>query len=179
MSRKINGFASFLTQPLNVYNFEIRIKSISDKVDENVLMVVKSTSIPAEKMRKMTQTYQGETISYMAKPDASGEWTFTLPEGDRAQVKKELDRLKHRCYNQDTGMLTPQPWYNVEVYQKDLQDNIVLGVVLHGAWLVGRNSQNLDTADVTKSYEWTYTFQYQWLKDIDFDAKGTPNPFGE
>ena len=179
MSRKINTFASFITQPLNVYNFEIRIKSINDKVDETVLMVVKSTSIPTEKMRKMEKYFQGEKITYQAKPEVGGEWTISLPEGDRAQVKKELDRLKHKCYDQRTGMLTPQPWYNIEVYQKDLQDNIVLSVLLHGCWLVGRNDQQLKTEDVSSSYEWSYTFQYQWIEDIDYDVKGSPNPFGE
>lgn len=159
MSRKVNQFASYLTQPLNVYNFQIRITSPTDKVDETVLMVVSSTKFPSEKMRKMEKYYQGEKITFAAKPDSSGTWTITVPEGDKGQTRRELDRLKNKQYDQKTGMLTPTPWYDIEVFHRDLQDNIVFSVVLHGCWLLGRDGIDLKTQDVTSSVDWNYEFQ--------------------
>lgn len=180
MSRKINTFASFITQPLNTYNFRISIKSLTDKVDDNVTMVVESASVPSEKMRTMELSYQGEKISYPAKPELGGEWQITIPENDRASVKRELDRLKNKMYDQKTGMMSPSQWYTVEVHQLDLSDNIVFSCVLHGCWIVGRDSMNLKTDDVSTSYKWQYTFKYQWIEDIDASGvDGTPNPFKE
>ena len=179
MSRKINTFASFITQPLNVYNFQIRITSPTDKVDESVLMVVESTKFPSEKLREMVLNYQGEKISYPAKPENGGTWTITVPEGDKAQVRKELDRLKNKQYDQKSGVMSPTTWYDVEVFHRDLQDNIVFSIVLHGCWLMGRNEIDLKTEDATSSVKWSYDFKYQWIEDKVNDNEGSPNPFGE
>ena len=179
MSRQVNSFAAYLTQPLNIYNFQIRITSINDKVDENVLMVVSATKFPSEKLRKMEKYYHGEKITYAAKPDSSGTWTITVPEGDRAQTCRELDRLKDQQYDQRTGNLTPTPWYDIEVFHRDLQDNIVFSVVLHGCWLLGRDGFDLKTQDVTSSVDWNYEFQYQWIENKLRKNAGSPNPFGE
>jgi len=179
MSRKVNTFASFITQPLNVYNFEIRITSPTDKVDETVLMVVESTKFPSEKMRTMEKNFQGEKITYAAKPDSSGTWTITVPEGDKGQTRKELDRLKNKMYDQKSGSVIPTIWYDVEVFHRDLQDNIVFSVVLHGCWLKGRDAIDLKTNDVSSSVSWNYEFQYQWIEDKLNNNPGTPNPFGE
>lgn len=179
MSRKVNTFASFITQPLNVYNFQIRITSPVDKVDEAVLMVVQSAKFPSEKMRTMEKNFQGEKITYPAKPANGGTWTITVPEGDKGQTRRELDRLKNRMYDQKTGTLIPNFWYDIEVFHRDLQDNIVFSVVLHGCWSIGRGDFDLKTDDVSSSVNWSYDFQYQWLEDKLNNNPGTPNPFGE
>jgi len=180
MSRKISTFASIITQPLNVYNFEIRIKSLVDSVNSDILLTVQSTEIPSEQLQSMTLNFQGEEIQYPAKPKTGGDWSFTIPEGDKGQVREELDRLKNAAYDQRTGMMTPQFWYDVEVFQKDLQDNVVFSSVLHGCWLKGRDAQQLDTKNVTDSWSLKYTFRYTWLEEKKKDGlKGTPNPFGE
>lgn len=166
MSRRINTFASVITQPLNVYNFEIRIESLTDKVNSDILLTVQSTQFPSETMREMTLNYQGETIVYPAKPQLGGDWSFSIPEGDGGQVRNELDRLKNTMYDQKTGMMIPKQWYDVTLIQKDLSDNIVFKTILHGCWMKGRNATDLKTDDVSASWNLQYTFHYTWLEDV-------------
>lgn len=180
MSRQINRFAGIITQPLNVYNFELRIKSLVDEVNPDVLLTVQSTTFPAESMRDMTLNYKGEEIKYPAKPALGGDWTFSIPDNDKGTIQAELDRLKHNTYDQKTGTMTPNPWYDVEVFQKDLRENIVKSVILHGCWLRGRDATTLNTSDVSTSWSNTYTFRYTWLEDKKKEGlQGSPNPFGE
>lgn len=179
MSRCINKFASVITQPLNIYNFKIVIKNIVDEVNQDILLTVQSTSFPAETLRETTLNFKGEEIHYPAKPTTGGDWTFTIPENDKGSIAMELDRLKHATYDQKTGVMTPQLWYNVEVMQLDLSDNIVKSAILHGCWLKGRDNTNLDTSNVTNSWSNTYTFRYTWLEDKNVEGlKGTSNPMG-
>ena len=179
MSRRINKFASIITQPLNIYNFEIRIKSLVDEVNPDILLTVQSTQMPAEQFRETTLQYQGETITYQAKPQLSGDWTFTIPEGDRGQIREELDRLKDAVYDQKSGAMIPQMWYDIEIFQKDLSDNIVFSSVLHSCWLKGRGNTDLKTEDVSSNWQLTYTFHYTWLEEKRIKGlKGTPNPIG-
>lgn len=179
MSRKVNKFASIITQPLNVYNFEIRIKNLVDEVNPNILLTVQSTSFPSEQMRSTILYYQGEEMEFPAKPKLGGDWTINVPEGDGGQIRAELDRLKNNIYDQKTGSMTPMPWYDIEVFQKDLQENIVFSVILHGCWMKGRNAVDLDTNDVSNSWKNVYTFRYTWLEDVLRNKKSSPNPIGE
>jgi hypothetical protein len=177
MSRKINRFAGIITQPLNIYNFQIVIKNRTDEVDSDILLTVQSTEMPSEQMREMILYHQGEAITYPAKPQLGGDWTFTIPEGDKGQIRNELDRLKDAVYDQKTGKVTPRVWYDIEVFQKDLSDNIVFSSVLHGAWLKGRGKTDLKTEDVQNSWQLTYTFHYTWLEEKRTkNLKGSPNP---
>lgn len=180
MSRKANKFAAIITRPLNVYNFEIRIKSQADSVNEDILLIVQSTSFPAETLQEMTLNFQGEKIIYPTKPANGGDWTITIPEGDKGQVRNELDRLKDAIYDQKTGTVMPTLWYDIEVFQKDLQENVVFSVVLHGCWMKGRNNQDLNTENVTANWSNQYTFHYTWIEDKRKEGlAGSPNPFGE
>lgn len=180
MSRRVNKFASIITQPLNVYNFEIRIKNKLDEVNPDILLTVQSTDYPSEVMREMSLNYQGEVIVYPAKPQNGGDWKISVPEGDKGQVRAELDRLKNSMYNQLTGSMTPTLWYDIEVFQKDLQENIVFSVVLHGCWMKGRGNNQLRTDNVTDSWSNEYTFHYTWIEDkLRKDLNGSLNPFGE
>lgn len=168
MSQKIARFASLITQPLNVYNFEIRfVSSLGGKILDNddVLLAVQSAQFPAEQMQEMTLNYQGEEIHYPAKPKLGGDWTITIPEGDGGQVRKVMDKLKHNRYDQNTGSMMPIPWFDIIVFQKDLQDNKVFQCVLKGCWLKGRGANDLKTEDVTTSWSNQYTFRYTWIQD--------------
>lgn len=179
MSRRIHEFAAVITQPLNVYNFEIRItRADGDKVDEGILLTVQSTTFPSESLRKMQLNYKGEKISYPAKPEIGGDWKISVPENDKGSVRKELDRLKNAMYDQKTGALVPGLWYDVQVFQKDLSENIVFSVILHGCWLVGRGETQLKTEDVTTNWAMDYTFNYTWIEDVMGNNDGTPNPLG-
>lgn len=179
MSRCINQFASIITQPLNIYNFKIVIKNAVDEVNEKILLTVQSTTFPAETLRETTLNYKGEEIHYPAKPTIGGDWTFTIPDNDNGMVHAELDRLKNAMYDQKTGTMTPTLWYDVEVMQLDLSDNIVKSAIMHGCWLKGKDNTSLDTSNVTTSWSNTYTFRYAWLENKNIDGlKGTPNPMG-
>lgn len=173
MSQKIAQFASYLTQPLNVYNFEIAFVkpvgggNVLEGVDgfNNPLLYVQSASFPKEELQYMTLNYKGEEIQYPAKPKIGGDWTITIPEGDGGQVRKSLDKLKHNFYDQSSGAITPRPWFNIVVIQKDLQDNVVFKCVLVGCWLKGRNENQLKTENVTENWTNTYTFRYTYIQD--------------
>ncbi len=179
MSRRASRFANIITQPLNVYNFEIRITSRVDTVDADILLTVQSSTFPSESLQETSYNHQGEKITYAVKPSVGGDWSITLPEGDRGQVRNELDRLKDAMYDQVTGVFTPQPWYNIEVFQKDLQDNIVFSVVLHDCWIKGRNAQNLNAGEAGSNWSNDYTFHYGWLQDKRREGlTGTPQPSG-
>lgn len=179
MSKQANHFASIITQPLNVYNFEIRIKSLVDEVNADILLTVQSTTFPSEQMRNMSLFNKGEEIQYPAKPQLGGDWSISIPESDKGRTHAELDRLKNAMYNQKTGSMTPTLWYDIEVFQKDLRENVVFSVVLHGCWIKGRNATNLNTQDVTTSWSNDYTFHYTWLEDkLVENLEGSPNPMG-
>lgn len=185
MSQKVAKFASYITQPLNIYNFQIKFVSITGgKVldDENVLLAVQSAQFPSEQLQEMTLNYKGEEIKYPTKPKTGGDWKITIPEGDGGQVRKVMDKLKHNIYNQKLGTLTPMPWFDIIVFQNDLQDNPVFKCVLKGCWMKGRDNNDLKTEDVTNSWSNSYTFRYTWIQDDpnDIDAPNnqkSANPF--
>ncbi len=177
MSQKVAKFASYITQPLNIYNFQIKFVSImGGKVlgDDNVLYTVQSAQFPSEMLRSTTLIYQGQKIEYPAKPDTGGDWKITIPEGDGGQVRKVMDKLKHSIYNQKSGAMTPKPWFDIIVFQNDLQDNPVFKCVLKGCWLKGRDNTDLKTDDVTSSWSNNYTFRYTWIQD-DPNDQDAPN----
>ena len=179
MSRKINTFAGIITQPLNVYNFVIKINAKGvDAINNDILQTVQSTTFPTEQLREMTLNYRGEVITYPAKPQNGGDWSFTIPENDGGQIRKELDKLKNHIYDQQTGVMTPMPWFDVEVMQLDLQENKVFSVVLHGCWLKGRsNAQALNQSEVSTSWTNDYAFHYTWIEDKLLDDKQkSPDP---
>ena len=179
MSQKAARFASIITQPLNVYNFQIKFVSYTGvKVvdDDDVLLIVSSAQIPSESLRSMTETYKGEKIEYPAKPETGGDWKITIPEGDGGQVRKVMDKLKHNIYNQKSGVITPKPWFDIIIYQNDLQDNPVFKCVLKGCWMKGRDANDVKTDNVTDSWKNNYTFHYTWIED---DPNGVDAPNNE
>lgn len=170
MSRKVQQFASIITQPLNIYNFEVIIPGFPDAI------IITSTDFPAEKLRVVEKWFKGEKIRYQSIPENGGTWKFKIPENDGGTIKKQLDKFKSKAWNQTTGLLVPIMWNNVQVYSRDLADNNVFGVVLHGCWLQDRGSVGLDSGKPDGSWDWEYEFVYQWLEDIDFDKTGSPDP---
>lgn len=177
MSQKAAKFAGIITQPLNVYNFQIKFVSVTGgKVldDENVLLTVQSAQMPSETFRSMTEVYKGEKIEYATKPENGGDWKITMPEGDGGQVRKVMDKLKYNMYDQKTGTITPRPWFDIIIYQNDLQDNPVFKCVLKGCWLKGRDANDLKTDNVTDSWKNNYTFHFTWIED-DPNADDAPN----
>lgn len=171
MSLKVNQFAAIITNPLNVHNFAI---SIPDAGIASI--VVSASAFPSEKLQEVKLHYQGEEIIYptIAKNDHS--WKIKVPENDDGKLRRELDKLKSKSWNQKTGIFVPSTWSTVKVHARDLANNIVFSTILHGAWLVGRDQVELANDDASKNWEWDYEFRYQWLEDKDGTNTASVNP---
>lgn len=169
MSLRLNSFARIITQPMNIHKFIVDIPGVP-----NGSIVVSATSFPSEKMRKVVLHFQGEEIRYPTIPANDGTWRVKVPESDNGIIRRELDALKSKRWDQKTGTFVPLLWESVTVHARDLADNIVYSVILHGVWLVGRESVDLNNADPTRNWEWDYEFCYQWLEDQDAKNIGSP-----
>ncbi len=170
MSRKVQSFASIITQPLNTYNFKVVIPEI------DFAEIIQSTNFPSEKLRVITLWTNGEPVRYPALPENSGEWAIKIPESDDGKIRSAFENLKRKMYNQQTGMLIPSIWKNVQIFARDMADNVVFSSVLHGCWLRGRNDVVLDSTNPTANWAWDYVFTYQWIEDIDGNNKGSIKP---
>lgn len=163
MSNKVQTFASIITQPLNIHNFLVKIPEV------DVSVVVESTTFPTEKLRIIELWAHGEKVRYPGIPENDGIWKIKIPESDTGVVREQLDALKSKIYDQKTGRITiasaTSVWKDVEVIARDLADNIVFSVTLHGVWLRGRDALNLSSTDPSASWKWDYEFVYQWIED--------------
>lgn len=163
MSNKVQTFASIITNPMNLHNFEVRIPG----VDPNTTLIVESTTFPTQgKFREISLWFQGEKVTYPGLPENGGNWTIRIPESDTGVVAKEFHKLVTAMYNQKTGVMKPTVWKDVEVYCKDLQGNITFSVILHGCWLAQKNQVNLNASTPDQSWKWDYVFVYQWIEDV-------------
>lgn len=172
MSVKVQTFANIITNPLNVHNFYVVIP------DADLAEIVRSTSFPGEQLREVTLYSHGESVVYPTLPENSGTWSFSIPESDDGKVRRQFEALKSRLYNQKTGALNVDTWYDVQVMARDLNDNPVFGVILHGCWIRGRGDVSLDASNPTNNWNWDYQFRYQWREDMDFENTGSTAPMG-
>ena len=171
MSLKVNTFASIITNPLNIHKFVVSIPDASVSS-----IVVASSSFPSEKLQEVVLHYQGEEIVYPTIPKQDHSWKISVPENDSGSIRRELDKLKTKMWNQQTGIFLPSTWSSVEVTARDLSENPVFKVRLIGAWLVGRDSVSLSNDDATKNWNWDYEFRYQYIIDVDSDNIGSAKP---
>jgi hypothetical protein len=164
MSNKVQTFASIISNPMNLHNFEVQIPG----VDSNVTLIVESTTFPAQgKFREISLWFQGEKITYAGLPENGGSWTVRIPESDTGKVAKELHKLIKQFYDQKTGVMLPGTWKDITILSKDLSGKIVFKVVLHGAWLAQKNQVNLSSSTPDQAWKWDYVFVYQWVEDVD------------
>lgn len=159
MSIRAVEFARVITNPLNIYNFEVKIPGF------DYAMIVESTTFPAEQSREMKLTRQGEDIYYRAKPVVGGKWNVKVPENDDGKVRYSMEKLIRDAWEQKSGALRPEKWLDIDIFARDQADNIVFHSVLHGCWLQQRNSVSLNTADVTSNWAWDFQFVYCWIED--------------
>lgn len=160
MSLRQAKFAEVLGNPLNTHNFLIRSKLL-----EGIEILVKSTTFPTEKMRNYTLHYLGETILYPAIPESSGTWACTIPESEAAIVFKKAVYEKGLIWNQKAGLLVPGVKTEIEVVSRDLQDKELFSVILHGAWIVGKDPVSVDNSSATVNWSWNLSFNYDWIED--------------
>ncbi len=170
MSLKANRFTQIIQQPLNVYNFVVDIPDVAEG------LLVSSTTFPSEKLQTFSLYFQGEEIQYPCSPKNGGSWKIRVPESDSGAVKKVFDTFKRSMWNQKTGWLTPKKWKDITVTARDQSDNLVFSVVLHGAYCIGREGQDLDNSKNTTTWQWEYEFHYTWIEDIDLTNKGSEAP---
>lgn len=160
MSRKIATFAQFITQPLNKHNFQVVIPGVPEAI------IVESTTFPTDKLREVVMWFQGEQVRYPGLPENGGAWKVTIPEGDNGQIRARFMALRNRLFNQATGTILPDIiWDTIQVHARDLSDNIVFSVNMHGCWLKGAEPQGLNASQPAESWKWDYEFVYQWIED--------------
>lgn len=173
MSNKAQRFAGVITNPMNVFNFEINIPG----VNSNCTLVVESTTYPQQgKFRTISLWYQGEQVRYPGLPENGGEWTVRIPESDDGKILKAFHELSSVRYNQKTGVMSPVKFNDITLVMKDLQGNEVYHVVLHGCWINSRNNVNLSAQQAGDSWKWDFVFTYQWIEDVLGNNKGAESP---
>lgn len=160
MSVKVNTFTELIANPQNTHNFRVSIPDI------NYSVLVESTTFPSQKLREVKLYFQGEAIKYPTLPEETTTWQVTLPEGEDAKVYKDFRDLASSLYDQKSGIVHVKRWKDVIVSAMDMAGNPVMSVVLHGAWLGGRDAVTLDSSAVETPWKWVYEFHYQWIEDL-------------
>lgn len=173
MSRKATAFAAVITNPLNIHNFQCYIPGVADEKT----MIIESTNFPTEKFRMIRLWFQGEEVLYPGLPENDHSWKFRIPESDSVVVARVFKEIKDSMYNQKTGILSPTRFKDVEVRARDLNGNIVFSVVLHGAWLRGREAVQLTNNEPANSWKWDYEWIYDWIEDKISEVPGSINPY--
>lgn len=173
MSLRIKTFTGVIASPQNTHNFICEIPGI----DSNIAMIIESTDYPAQgKFREVSLWYQGEQIRYPSIPENGGQWRFKIPEGDKGQVFAEFKKLCDKMYDQRTGAFIPQLWSDVHIYSRDLNNEVVYSVILHGCWFSERSTVSMDGTNPGNAWKWDFTLTYQWIEDVLGNAKGSINP---
>lgn len=173
MSRKAAQLAAIITNPLNVHNFVCIIEGFSTEK----ALIIESTTFPTEKFREITLWIQGEKVIFPTLPESENRWKFKIPESDSVTVHRDLTAIKGSMYNQKTGRFTPTRFKSIEVIARDLADNNLFSVRMHGAWLKGRDSASLANNNPSESWKWDYEWVYDWIEDIIQPEIATTNPY--
>lgn len=159
MSRKVDNFASVITNPLPAHTFIVNIPSF----DFNA--VVESTSLPSDELREVVLYTQGEEIHYPTTPNNSHKWNIKVPDNADAKVYQQLMAIRNSRYNQQSGDFTMKGWFDVEIFVRDLAQKPVLSTILHGCWLKSRADVSLDQSQATNPIKWDFQFVFQWPED--------------
>lgn len=159
MSRKVNTFASIITNPLPLHTFIVKIPEF----DFNE--IVESAALPQEVFRQVTLYTQGEPVIYPTTPECKHEWAVKIPDSDDGKINSQFLRIRSKFFDQKTGLFAPKLWFDTEIFVRDLANKPVLSTVLHGCWLKGRGDVALDVSDPTKPLKWDWMFTFQWLED--------------
>lgn len=171
MSIKAQTFARVITNPMNVYNFEVRIPGV------DYSLIIESTQYPNQgKFRTISLWFQGEQIRYPGLPDNGGEWAFKIPESDDGKIAAAFKKLFDAMYNQKTGQMFHKKWKDIDLFAKDDAGNVTYSVTLHGCWIVSRQNVSVDQSRPGDAWKWDYAFVYQWIEDKMESNKGSEAP---
>lgn len=163
MSRKIQQFTSFITQPLNLHNFLVALPDMGP-----ASILIASTVFPGEKLGIVTLHHQGERVQYTTIPENGGSWPIKVPEADTGLVHQILKQARARFYNQKSGLLVPDSsllWERIPIYSRNTADVPVFECTLCGAWIRGRGDVQLANDNPQANWNWDYEFVYNWIED--------------
>lgn len=165
MSRKVDTFRQFISNPQNTHNFFVDIPGIGEYG-----MVVQSTSFPSETARQTVLFVAGERVIYPTVPDNSHSWTVVVPEGDGGQTRAKFEALRKKYWDQKSGAITVNqgvPFDRVNVYARDLNGNVSFSVTLVNCWLAGRGDVQLDQSNPENNWKWNYAFVFDYILDSE------------
>lgn len=177
MSLKANKFATTITNPMNIYNFQINIPGVT----EEIALCVQSTSFPSRgKTRNVDLYVQGEKVTYPTLPENGGTWSFKIPDSDSGIVRQTLKALFDEQYNEKEGTFHPHIWKDIDVFALDQPGNTCHHVILHGAWIQSLDNVNLDASNPGTAWQDNYTFVYNYVENVEVGvAPGAIYPFGQ
>lgn len=161
MSIKVQNFAKIITNPLNVHNFVVKIEGVVLGFD----LLVRSTTFPSEEKRVVVLHVAGEEVRYPTIPKNNGSWAFQIPENDDGKIYQIFKNLSDEIYDQKTGQIKSTSLKDIEIFARDLQDNVVFSTVLKGAWIQSRGEVALSNQDPAQNWNWDFKFVYQWIQD--------------
>lgn len=161
MSKKAQGFANFLGNPLNTHNYEIIISSFP-----NCALLVNNTTFPQKKFNQYTLTYEGENVGWPSIPITGGTWTITMPEGELKKVFEEVEKFRNKIHNDLSGVTLYNAGvkFDIDIYARSLSSQPLLKTKLTGCYLIGLSPVNLANNAPTTNWIWSLEFHYD---DID------------
>lgn len=183
MSIKATQFQQLLGNPMNTFNFMVVISDPAGKLDK-VQILVNSTTFPSETLQEFTCHFMGERVKFPSIPTNDGNWSCQLVESEAAKVFDAYVDHYSKVYNQATGQLSHISMYDkfdIDIYGCGLNGDISaggdnqkkVGVRLHGCFLKGKGSVQLDNANATGVWHWQFDISYDWLEDIQPEGRGT------
>lgn len=164
MSQKITKFTEIISNPLTTHNFVVQIPGWEEDGGK-VETIVSATTFPTERMRSVILYYMGERIKYPTIPENSGEWSCTIPDSEAAITFKKTIQEKGLLWNQVGGVLLPGIKKTIRIAIRTVNDQEVVAVKLHGAYIVGRGDVNLSNTDPTAALMWNVAFSFDWVED--------------
>ena len=175
MAHPIQTFAGIMTNPLNVYNFEVKIPGLDTP---ELTLLIESTTFPTQgKFREISLWYMGQQVRYPGLPENGGTWQFKIPESDNGVVATQFKKLFDAMYDQKSGIMKPIIWKNIDIFQKDTAGNIVYHSILHGCWIAQKNPVNLSASTPGDAWKQDFVFVYQWIEDVQTsNSSGSSSP---
>lgn len=162
MSQKIDKFRAALGNPIAIHNFVVRCADLLGDID----ILVQSTTLPAEQLQEIILFYLGERVKWPTIATNSGTWSATFPENEYGIVNKQLLKDKGLWWEQKSGVMLPGNTANIEVVMRTVNDEEVFKVILHNAFIRGRNDNVLNSSQPTTSLQEELIFSYDWIEDV-------------
>jgi hypothetical protein len=183
MSRKVTIFKNIIPQPLTTHNFLITIPGTT-----SLQFIVESATYPAIKLGDVAIPFRGGKIYRPTQPEYDGVWRVLIPESELGTLTSEIWGIQSviarsgsdaparmKGFSMYFGDVTTAKkskegkYRSITVHVLNGLDIPVLGFKLHGAWLKGRDSVQLNGNDPTNAWKWPLEFRYTSVEEIGVD----------